>query len=71
LLREAGFEIAKACYLIVNDLTYVDAELEEYLRVSSFKDIISIILKELLQKTKYLKAPSISHSKAKTKSKTI
>jgi hypothetical protein len=46
LLREAGFEIAKAYYSIVNDLTFIDANPEEYLRVSSFKDIMSIVLKK-------------------------
>jgi SAM-dependent methyltransferase len=46
LLREAGFEIAKAYYSIVNDLTFINANPEEYLRVSSFKDIMSIVLKK-------------------------
>jgi len=30
LLREAGFEVIKAYYSIVNDLTYIDADPEEY-----------------------------------------
>jgi hypothetical protein len=46
LLREAGFEITKAYYLTVNDLTYTDAEPEENLRVSSFKDLMRIALKK-------------------------
>jgi hypothetical protein len=45
LLREAGFEIVKAYYSIVNDLTFIDADPEEYLRISSFKDMMSIVLK--------------------------
>jgi len=28
------------------DLTFIDAELEEYLRISSFKDLVSIVLKK-------------------------
>jgi SAM-dependent methyltransferase len=45
LLREAGFEIIKAHYSIVNDLTYIDADPEEYLRILSFKDLVRIALK--------------------------
>jgi 2-polyprenyl-3-methyl-5-hydroxy-6-metoxy-1,4-benzoquinol methylase len=40
LLREAGFEIIKAYYLIVNDLTYIDADPDDYLRISSFREIM-------------------------------
>jgi hypothetical protein len=46
LLREAGFEITKAYYSIVNDLTYIDAEPEEHLRILSFKDLVRIVLKK-------------------------
>jgi SAM-dependent methyltransferase len=46
LLREAGFEIVKAYYSIIADLTYIDADPEEYLRISSFKDVMSIVLKK-------------------------
>jgi 2-polyprenyl-3-methyl-5-hydroxy-6-metoxy-1,4-benzoquinol methylase len=46
LLREAGFEIIKAYYSIVNDLTYIDADPEEYLRILSFKDLVRIVLKK-------------------------
>jgi len=47
LLREAGFEITKAYYSIVDDLTYTtDAEPEEHLRISSFKDLVRIALKK-------------------------
>jgi len=45
LLREAGFEVIKTYYSIVNDLTYVDSDPEEYLRISSFKDLVRIALK--------------------------
>jgi SAM-dependent methyltransferase len=46
LLREAGFEITKAYYSVVNDLTFIDADPEEHLRISSFKDLVSIVLKK-------------------------
>ena len=46
LLREAGFEIIKAYYSIVNDLTCIDADPEEYLRILSFKDLVRIVLKK-------------------------
>jgi len=46
LLREAGFEVIKAYYSIVNDLTYVDSDPEEHLRISSFKDLVRIVLKK-------------------------
>jgi len=46
LLREAGFEIVKAYYSIIADLTYIDADPEEYLRISSFKDFVRIVLKK-------------------------
>jgi len=46
LLREAGFEIVKAYYSVVNDLTYIDADPEEYLGISSFKDLVRIVLKK-------------------------
>ena len=45
-LREAGFEIIKAYYSIVNDLTYIDADPEEHLRILSFKDLVRIVLKK-------------------------
>jgi SAM-dependent methyltransferase len=46
LLREAGFEITKAYYSVVNDLTFIDADSEEHLRISSFKDLVRIVLKK-------------------------
>jgi len=46
LLREAGFEIIKAYYSIINDLTLIDADPEEHLRILSFKDLVRIALKK-------------------------
>ncbi len=46
LLREAGFEVIKAYYSIVNDLTCIDVDPEEYLRISSSKDLVRIALKK-------------------------
>jgi 2-polyprenyl-3-methyl-5-hydroxy-6-metoxy-1,4-benzoquinol methylase len=46
LLRGAGFEVIKAYYSIVNDLTYINADPEEYLRISGFKDLVRIALKK-------------------------
>jgi beta-lactam-binding protein with PASTA domain len=69
-LREAGFEVIKAYYSIVNDSTCIDADPEERLRISSFKDLARFVLKKPT-KTKHLKALSISYSEAETKPKTI
>jgi 2-polyprenyl-3-methyl-5-hydroxy-6-metoxy-1,4-benzoquinol methylase len=46
LLREAGFEVIKAYYSTVNDLSFIDADPEEYLGVSSFKGLVRIALKK-------------------------
>jgi hypothetical protein len=46
LLREAGFEIIKMYYSIINDLTLIDANPEEHLKISSFKDMAKIVLKK-------------------------
>jgi hypothetical protein len=46
LLREAGFEVIKAYYSIVNDLTFIDADPQEYLGMSSSKDLVRIVLKK-------------------------
>ncbi|MCL7399845.1 MAG: methyltransferase domain-containing protein [Desulfurococcales archaeon] len=46
LLREAEFEVIKAYYSTVNDLTLIDADPEEYLGISSFKDLVRIALKK-------------------------
>jgi SAM-dependent methyltransferase len=70
LLREAGFEIVKAYYSIIADLTYIryrsrgtpkDLKLQR-LGENSFKEAY---------KTKHLKAPSIPISKAKVKPEAI
>jgi len=44
-VREAGFNIVKAYYSAVNDLTYIDAEPETYLRISKFVDLVKITIK--------------------------
>ena len=46
LLREAGFELVKAYYSVLDDLIYVDADPNEYLRISSFNDLVRIALKK-------------------------
>jgi SAM-dependent methyltransferase len=46
LLREAGFEVIKAHHSTVNNLTFIDADPEEHLGVSSFKDLVRIALKK-------------------------
>jgi len=45
LLKEAGFEAMKAYYSIVNDLAFIDADPEEYLKIASYKDLIQIAIK--------------------------
>jgi len=45
LLREAGFEVVKAYYSIVNDLAYIDADPEEYLKVASYKDLLQVAIR--------------------------
>jgi len=37
IIREAGFNIVKAYYSAVNDLTYIDAEPEAYLKISKIR----------------------------------
>jgi 2-polyprenyl-3-methyl-5-hydroxy-6-metoxy-1,4-benzoquinol methylase len=46
LLKEAGFKVVKTYYSIINDLTLIDANQEEYLNISSFKDLVRIVLKK-------------------------
>jgi 2-polyprenyl-3-methyl-5-hydroxy-6-metoxy-1,4-benzoquinol methylase len=46
VLREAGFEIMKAYYSIVNDLAFINAEPDDYLRISRFKEMLGIALKK-------------------------
>jgi len=45
MIRKAGFEVVKAYYSTVNDLSYIDAELEEYLKITSYKDLLRITIK--------------------------
>jgi len=45
LLREAGFEVVKAHYSIVNDLAYIDADPEEYLKIASYKDLLQAAIR--------------------------
>jgi len=46
LVRATGFDVIKAYYSIVNDLMLIDAEPEDYLRISSFKDLVKIAIKK-------------------------
>jgi hypothetical protein len=46
LLREAGFGVVKAYYSMVNDLTFIDDNPEERLKISSFKGMARIALKK-------------------------
>ena len=45
LLREAGFEVVKAYYSIVNDLAFIDANPEEYLKIASYKDLLQVAIR--------------------------
>ena len=45
LVEGAGFDVVKAYYSIVNDLTYIDAEPDDYLRLSSYRDLVRIVIK--------------------------
>jgi len=46
LLREAGFEVVKAYYSIVNDLAFIDANPEEYLKIASCKDLLQVAIRK-------------------------
>ena len=46
LVREAGFDIVKTYYSIINDLTLLDAKPEDYLRISGYKDLIKMVFKK-------------------------
>jgi len=69
LLREAGFEVVKAYYSIVNDLAFIDADPEEYLKIASFKELLQVAIRRPTKRNT-LKALSIPHSTAKAKPKT-
>jgi len=45
ITREAGFDIVEAYYSAVNDLTLIDAELEEYPRIRSYKDLLRVAVR--------------------------
>uniref|UniRef100_A0A7J3YTI3 Class I SAM-dependent methyltransferase n=1 Tax=Ignisphaera aggregans TaxID=334771 RepID=A0A7J3YTI3_9CREN len=45
MVREAGFDVVKAYYSAVNDLTYIDAKPEEYLKTSGYIDLIKMAIK--------------------------
>jgi len=45
LLREAGFEVVKAYYSIVNDLALIDADPEEYLKVASYRNLLQVAIR--------------------------
>ena len=42
MVGAAGFRVVEAYYSIVNDLTFVDAEREGYLRVSGCIDLVGL-----------------------------
>jgi hypothetical protein len=70
IVKRAGFEVVKAYYSIVNDLTLIDADSEEHLDISSFKSMAKAILGKLTE-YRYLKALSMPHSKAEAKPETV
>jgi hypothetical protein len=45
VVREAGFEVVEAYYSLVEDLTYIDAGPEDYLRVSNFVDLVGVAIR--------------------------
>jgi len=45
MVREAGFDVVKAYYSIVNDLTHIDAEHNDYLKISGYRDLIKVAVK--------------------------
>jgi SAM-dependent methyltransferase len=45
MVEAAGFRVVEAYYSIVNDLTFVDAEPEDYLRVSGCIDLVGLFAK--------------------------
>ena len=49
MVREAGFDVIEAYYSIVGDLIYVDADVDaehdEYLKISGYKELIKIAVK--------------------------
>jgi hypothetical protein len=45
LIKGAGFNVVESYYSHINDLTYIDADQEDYLRVKGYKDLIRITVK--------------------------
>jgi hypothetical protein len=45
LIKGAGFNVVESYYSHINDLTYIDADQEDYLRVKGYKDLIRITAK--------------------------
>ena len=45
LIKGAGFDVVESYYSHINDLTYINADQEDYLRVKSYKDLIRITVK--------------------------
>ncbi len=45
MLEEAGFKPVEYYYSAVNDLTYVDAEPEDYKRLRGYADLLKLAIK--------------------------
>jgi hypothetical protein len=45
LIKGAGFDVVESYYSLISDLTYIDADQEDYLRVKGYKDLIRITAK--------------------------
>jgi len=45
LIKGAGFDVVESYYSLISDLTYIDADQEDYLSVKSYKDLIRITVK--------------------------
>jgi hypothetical protein len=45
LIKGAGFDVVESYYSLISDLTYIDADPGDYLRVKGYKDLIRITIK--------------------------
>jgi len=45
LIKGAGFDVVEPYYSYINDLTYIDADQEDYLGVNGYKDLVRITIK--------------------------
>jgi len=45
LIKRAGFDVVESYYSLISDLTYIDADQEDYLRVKGYNDLIRITAK--------------------------